>query len=203
MGPTWVLSAPDRPHVGPMNLVIRVLCVRNPAVTDGFSTQWVIKAENVSMSRRPHYTLWYILALLVLCYSLFLYTIVGRFYPHSSGLLHLHCSGIRYLRIGVITLIKTKRNETERNHYQQVLSNILCNVSPGTILHVSTLLLVIKNSQLHLSTESPSGILTHWGRNTRAATLQTFPKPFFWKTNWVLWLILISVNFVDRGSSRP
>ena len=25
MGPTWVLSAPDRPHVGPMNLAIRVL----------------------------------------------------------------------------------------------------------------------------------------------------------------------------------
>ena len=24
MGPTWVLSAPDGPHVGPMNLVIRV-----------------------------------------------------------------------------------------------------------------------------------------------------------------------------------
>ena len=28
MGPTWVLSAPDGPHVGPMNLVTRdvVLC---------------------------------------------------------------------------------------------------------------------------------------------------------------------------------
>ena len=25
MGPTWVLSAPDGPHVGPMNLVIRVV----------------------------------------------------------------------------------------------------------------------------------------------------------------------------------
>ena len=24
MGPTWVLSAPDGPHVGPMNLAIRV-----------------------------------------------------------------------------------------------------------------------------------------------------------------------------------
>ena len=23
MGPTWVLSAPDGPHVGPMNLAIR------------------------------------------------------------------------------------------------------------------------------------------------------------------------------------
>ena len=24
MGPTWVLSAPDGPHIGPMNLVVRV-----------------------------------------------------------------------------------------------------------------------------------------------------------------------------------
>ena len=27
MGPTWVLSAPDGPHVGPMNLAIRVLLI--------------------------------------------------------------------------------------------------------------------------------------------------------------------------------
>ena len=25
MGPTWVLSAPDGPHVGPMNLAVRVV----------------------------------------------------------------------------------------------------------------------------------------------------------------------------------
>ena len=25
MGPTWVLAAPDGPHVGPMNLAIRVV----------------------------------------------------------------------------------------------------------------------------------------------------------------------------------
>ena len=30
MGPTWVLSAPDGPHVGPMNLAIRALL---PAIT--------------------------------------------------------------------------------------------------------------------------------------------------------------------------
>ena len=28
MGPTWVLSSPGGPHVGPMNLGIRVVCVR-------------------------------------------------------------------------------------------------------------------------------------------------------------------------------
>ena len=27
MGPTWVLSAPDGPHVGPMNLAIKVVNV--------------------------------------------------------------------------------------------------------------------------------------------------------------------------------
>ena len=26
MGPTWVLSAPDGPHVGPMNLALGVVC---------------------------------------------------------------------------------------------------------------------------------------------------------------------------------
>ena len=31
MGPTWVLSAPDGPHVGPMNLAIRVLIKGAPA----------------------------------------------------------------------------------------------------------------------------------------------------------------------------
>ena len=30
MGPTWVLSAPDGPHVGPMNLAIRGPCQRCP-----------------------------------------------------------------------------------------------------------------------------------------------------------------------------
>ena len=29
MGPTWVLSAPDGPHVGPMNLAIRVSSITN------------------------------------------------------------------------------------------------------------------------------------------------------------------------------
>ena len=33
MGPTWVLSAPDEPHVGPMNLVIReVLLFHQPQI---------------------------------------------------------------------------------------------------------------------------------------------------------------------------
>ena len=29
MGPTWVLSAPDEPHVGPMNLAIRDILHQN------------------------------------------------------------------------------------------------------------------------------------------------------------------------------
>ena len=32
MGPTWVLSAPDGPHVGPMNLTIRVVFVKETCV---------------------------------------------------------------------------------------------------------------------------------------------------------------------------
>ena len=32
MGPTWVLSAPGGPHVGPMNLAIRVVWYRNVSV---------------------------------------------------------------------------------------------------------------------------------------------------------------------------
>ena len=30
MGPTWVLSAPDEPHVGPMNVAIMVLIMESP-----------------------------------------------------------------------------------------------------------------------------------------------------------------------------
>ena len=36
MGPNWVLSAPDGPHVGPMSLAIRVL-LGDPSVIRGFS----------------------------------------------------------------------------------------------------------------------------------------------------------------------
>ena len=35
MGPTWVLSAPDGPHVGPMNLAIRGLTVSIYSYQDG------------------------------------------------------------------------------------------------------------------------------------------------------------------------
>ena len=37
MGPTWVLLAPDGPHVGPMNLAIRVLVILPAKVYMGFS----------------------------------------------------------------------------------------------------------------------------------------------------------------------
>ena len=37
MGPTWVLSAPDGPHVGPMNLAIRVLsCLHSLHIPSGY-----------------------------------------------------------------------------------------------------------------------------------------------------------------------
>ena len=42
MGPTWVLSSPDGPHVGPMNLAIRALASMPSAMAnqiDKFSTK--------------------------------------------------------------------------------------------------------------------------------------------------------------------
>ena len=43
MGPTWVLSAPDGPHIGPMNLAIRVCTPNALHHHDGYrylSTKW-------------------------------------------------------------------------------------------------------------------------------------------------------------------
>ena len=37
MGPTWVLSAPDGPHVGPMNLAIR-----DALFTPNVVVQWFV-----------------------------------------------------------------------------------------------------------------------------------------------------------------
>ena len=39
MGPTWVLSAPDGPHVGPMNLAIRVLLLTKINFDEGMDKQ--------------------------------------------------------------------------------------------------------------------------------------------------------------------
>ena len=49
MGPTWVLSAPGGPHVGPMNLAIRAVVGKTPAsfafttlpsIMQGLSSNW-------------------------------------------------------------------------------------------------------------------------------------------------------------------
>ena len=67
MGPTWVLSAPDGPHIGPMNLAIRQLSVwvgalrmacggdpgrRVPTVRSGH--QLMIGWHALSAPRQPH-----------------------------------------------------------------------------------------------------------------------------------------------------
>ena len=46
MGPTWVLSAPDGPHVGPMNLTIRGAHKRDtiPSLVD---EQWGVAREGL------------------------------------------------------------------------------------------------------------------------------------------------------------
>ena len=48
MGPTWVLSAPDRPHVGPMNLAIR----------DYITTKWAWEEACV-------YMMWYMVHVVI------------------------------------------------------------------------------------------------------------------------------------------
>ena len=54
MGPTWVLSAPDGPHVGPMNLAIRVASpllrqIQNIMMTD------ILYADNTHMHTYQQY----------------------------------------------------------------------------------------------------------------------------------------------------
>ena len=47
MGPTWVLSAPDGPHVGPMNLAIRaVIFLRVVGVVTAGVVTAVVEAGN-------------------------------------------------------------------------------------------------------------------------------------------------------------
>ena len=48
MGPTWVLSAPDGPHVGPMNLAIRVvlLSFEGNMPSDEDISQYLIKKKH-------------------------------------------------------------------------------------------------------------------------------------------------------------
>ena len=42
MGPTWVLSAPDGPHVGPMNLAIRAPANHLQYSEDMATVQWIV-----------------------------------------------------------------------------------------------------------------------------------------------------------------
>ena len=52
-GPTWFLSAPDRPHVGPMNLAVREdidVCI--------FHGIYYILSTNMPMVRRKQFPLW-------------------------------------------------------------------------------------------------------------------------------------------------
>ena len=56
MGPTWVLSAPDGPHVAPMNLAIRVLRLLAPNADDVESTT-LLPINHIPLyetTSRPH-----------------------------------------------------------------------------------------------------------------------------------------------------
>ena len=50
MGPNRVLSAPDGPHVGPMNLVIREDARRH-------ITQWEVNMTAKAINTSPYYTM--------------------------------------------------------------------------------------------------------------------------------------------------
>ena len=55
-GPTWVLSAPDGPHVGPMNLTIRVAAVKATEAIVLTMSSWNIQRsapERKSMHKIP------------------------------------------------------------------------------------------------------------------------------------------------------
>ena len=52
MGPTWVLAAPDGPHVGPMNLAIRVVIVRKSKVNDNQETNKIVGC-NAAITSNP------------------------------------------------------------------------------------------------------------------------------------------------------
>ena len=56
MGPTWVLSAPDGPHVGPMNVAMRGLSASaNPVwVVDEYVIAFEINPANLSAGDRQN-----------------------------------------------------------------------------------------------------------------------------------------------------
>ena len=59
MGPTWVLSAPDGPHVGPMNLAIRVVIGQHTGELGGECWKLLsIFDDNVSTTCYTSYSMW-------------------------------------------------------------------------------------------------------------------------------------------------
>ena len=66
LGPTWVLSAPGRPHVGPMNLAIRTviaLClsilVRSCRWRHGLLTNTIVRMTSYGIVKSVYQRTWY------------------------------------------------------------------------------------------------------------------------------------------------
>ena len=53
MGPTWVLAAPDGPHVGPMNLAIRGICPYSLVPDDKLGLLWAVDKKQLSSAQYP------------------------------------------------------------------------------------------------------------------------------------------------------
>ena len=102
MGPTWVLSAPDGPHVGPMNLAIRGKLSQNLA----FFSQ-LLKDRN-------HFWIWHIrtnIALIFPCYIVHCAKISQHF-----NWIALHCFLLQ-------KITKTRNgSDTESLHFRSLIA---------------------------------------------------------------------------------
>ena len=116
-GPTWVLSAPDRPHIGPMNLAIRVITSKwnwDVMIHDCFKI--IIHCSAVITFRQSHYLLHlhYLCNImqpaLTLMYSLCFGN--DNFYPHPSG-----SFAIPWGMISTMCSIPVLRNNCKANLY--------------------------------------------------------------------------------------
>ena len=56
-GPTWVLSAPDGPHVGPMNVAIREVILRNVVQPAVLRKSYITKKRRKNLSGESEFCL--------------------------------------------------------------------------------------------------------------------------------------------------
>ena len=117
MGPTWVLSAPDVPHVSPMNLAIRVSMYREShhkdEMTDISSLEW------------EFLNWWYILFMLKCPQGIFIFIVLISYWilckktPWCSFLCAILCSKVSLREISIGTLLMWCNTPTSSRKYMQ------------------------------------------------------------------------------------